>query len=317
MYEGLKILLGATVADAAARPLHWVYDPKKLKNYIKGKKDIAFFRENKCPFYSIPLGAVSGYNDMAQVMFQTIITSKKKLEIIENFKKNLVTHFGPGSIYFKNLNERRKYKKKKWLKPLKGNWIHQNTLVAIQKIKSKKRVKGGLKVVQETDGFNAAIPYYFLVSKDDKEVKKVIRIAADSHLNEVYGLARLKIIDLASQREKNPIQKFIKLNKKNKYFKEVVKDIQKVLKLKNQDHTKVTRMLGKACSDPGNFKSSVHCVITSSNYEQAIIKTIKAGGCNVSRAIFCGSYFTALKDRNIPLAWIKKTIPAKKILEYI
>ena len=75
MYEGLKILLGATVADAAARPLHWVYDPKKLKSYIKGKKDIAFFKENKCPFYSIALGAVSGYNDMAQVMFCLLYTS--------------------------------------------------------------------------------------------------------------------------------------------------------------------------------------------------------------------------------------------------
>ena len=46
MYEGLKILLGATVADAAARPLHWVYDPKKLKSYIKGKKEIAFLKKN-------------------------------------------------------------------------------------------------------------------------------------------------------------------------------------------------------------------------------------------------------------------------------
>ena len=43
MYEGLKILLGATVADAAARPLHWVYDPKKLKSYIKGDFAAVFF----------------------------------------------------------------------------------------------------------------------------------------------------------------------------------------------------------------------------------------------------------------------------------
>ena len=57
-------------------------------------------------------------------------------------------------------------------------------------------------------------------------------------------------------------------------------------------------------------------MITSSNYKQAIIKTIKAGGCNCSRAGFIGSYFAALKD-NIPLAWIKKTIPAKNILKYI
>jgi len=203
------IFLGATVADAAARPLHWVYDPKKLKSYIKGKKDIAFFKENKCPFYSIPLGAVSGYNDMAQVMFKTIITSKKKSEILKNFKKNVVKHFGPGSIYWKNLKERNKYKKIKWKKPLKGSWLHNNALVAIQKITNKKKIKGGLKVAPETDGFNSALPYYFLVSKDDKEVKKVIRTVADSHINEVYGLARLKIIDLASEGEKNPIQTFI------------------------------------------------------------------------------------------------------------
>ena len=111
MYKGLKILLGGIVADAASRPLHWIYSPKKLKSYIKGKKDIAFFKENKCPFYSVPLGKNSGYGDMAQVMFQTIITSKKKSEIHNNFKKNIVKFFGPRSNYWKNLKERKKYKK--------------------------------------------------------------------------------------------------------------------------------------------------------------------------------------------------------------
>ena len=51
--NNLEIFLGATVADAAARPLHWVYDPKKLKSYIKRKKEIAFLKKNKSPF--IPL----------------------------------------------------------------------------------------------------------------------------------------------------------------------------------------------------------------------------------------------------------------------
>ena len=316
MFQDLNIFLGAVVADAAARPLHWVYDPKKLKRYIKRKKQIAFLKENKSPFYALETGLTSGYADMGLVMFQTIITSKKKSDILPNFKKNIVKHFGPGSNYWKNLKERKKYKKIKWKRALKGEWLHQNTLETIQNIKAKKRVTGGTKVT-ETDGFAGAILYYFLVSKEDKEIKKIIRTVANSHKNELYGLARLKIIDLASEGEKNPIQKFIQLNKKNKYFREVVKDIKKVLKLKNQNHTYVTRILGKACSDNSNFKSSIHCIITSSNYESAIIKTIKAGGCNCSRAIFCGSYFAALKNKNIPLAWIKKTIPAKKILEYI
>ena len=316
MYEGLKILLGGIVADAASRTLHWIYSDKKLKSYIKGKKDIAFFKENKCPFYSVPLGRNSGYGDMAMVMFQTIITSKKKSEILDNFKKNIVRFFGPGSNYWKNLKERKKYKKIKWKRALKGEWLHQNTLETIQNIKAKKRVTGGTKVT-ETDGFLGALSYYFLVSKEDKEVKKIIRTVANSHKNELYGLARLKIIDLASKGEENPIQKFIKINQKNIYFKEVIINIKKVLRLKKKNHINVVAKLGKACSDKGNFLSSIHCIITSSNYEPAIIKTIKSGGCNCSRAFFVGTYFAALKNRNIPLAWIKKTNAAQKILEYL
>lgn len=316
MYEGLKILLGGIVADAASRPLHWIYSDKKLKSYIKGKKDIAFFKENKCPFYSVPLGRNSGYGDMAMVMFQTIITSKKKSEILDNFKKNIVRFFGHGSNYWKNLKERKKYKKIKWKRALKGEWLHQNTLETIQNIKAKKRVTGGTKVT-ETDGFLGALLYYFLVSKEDKEIKKIIRTVANSHKNELYGLARLKIIDLASKGEENPIQKFIKINQKNIYFKEVIINIKKVLRLKKKNHINVVAKLGKACSDKGNFLSSIHCIITSSNYEPAIIKTIKSGGCNCSRAFFVGTYFAALKNRNIPLAWIKKTNAAQKILEYL
>jgi hypothetical protein len=316
MIKNLHIFLGATVADAAARPLHWVYDPKKLKKYIKGKKEIAFLKKNKSPFYSIKTGNVSGYNDVGQVMFKTLITTNKKSDLIKNFKKNIVKNFGPGSAYWRNLKLRKKYKKIKWKRPMKGPWIHQNILETIQNIKAKKRVTGGTKV-QETDGFNAALPYYFLVSKDDKEVKKVIRTVANSNVNEVYGLARLKIIDLASKGEKNPIQKFIKLNKKNRYFKEVIIDIKKVLKLKNQNHITVSRKLGKACSDPGNFKSSIHCIITSNNYKPAIIKTIKSGGCNCSRSSYIGSFFAALKGiKSIPNQWIKKTKVAKKIISH-
>ena len=53
--DNLHIFLGATVADAAARPLHWVYDPKKLNQYIKGKKEITFLKKKKNTFYSIKI----------------------------------------------------------------------------------------------------------------------------------------------------------------------------------------------------------------------------------------------------------------------
>ena len=215
--NNLHIFLGATVADAAARPLHWVYDQKKLSKYIKGKQEIAFLKKNKSPFYSIITGKVSGYNDVGQVMFKTLITTRKKSEILRNFKKNIIKNFGPGSTYWRNLKLRKKYKKIKWKRPMNGPWIHQNILESIKNIKAKKSITGGTKV-NESDGYCAALPYY-LYSNSDKELKKVIRSVANSNKNETYGLAKLKIIDLANKGNKNPVLSFVKKYKKKDILK--------------------------------------------------------------------------------------------------
>ena len=315
--DNLHVFLGATVADAAARPLHWVYDPKKLKSYIKNKKEIAFLKQNRSPFYSVKTGNVSGYNDVGQVMFKTLITTKKKSEILKNFKKNIIKNFGPGSAYWRNLKLRKKYKKIKWKKPMNGPWIHQNILETIQNIKLKKKsFTGGIKV-NESDGYCAALPYY-LYNNNEKDLKKVIKSVANSKINETYALAKLKIIDLAANGDKDPVQAFARKYKKNRYFKDVITNIKKISGHKNQNHISVVKKFGKACSYPGTFMGAIHAVITSNNYKNAVIKTIKAGGCNCSRVNFVGAYFAALKGyKNIPSSWIKKTFPAKNILKYI
>ena len=93
--------------------------------------------------------------------------------------------------------------------------------------------------------------------------------------------------------------------------------IKKVLRLKNQNHIMTVRKFGKACSYPGTFMGSIHAIITSNSYKSAITKTIKAGGCNCSRANFVGAYFAALKPESIPSHWVRRTLPAKNILKYI
>ena len=62
---------------------------------------------------------------------------------------------------------------------------------------------------------------------------------------------------------------------------------------------------------------SIHAIVSSHSFQSAIVKTIKAGGCNCSRANFIGAYFAALNPGSIPVKWIKKTLPAKNILKYI
>jgi ADP-ribosylglycohydrolase len=120
---------------------------------------------------------------------------------------------------------------------------------------------------------------------------------------------------LALKGAKDPINEFLKKFQKNSYFKSVVEDIKKVKRLKSKPHSIVVKKLGMACSYPGTFNSSIHSIINSTNYKGAILRTIRAGGCNCSRVNFIGAYFSALKGVNsIPKSWIRKTDPAKNIL---
>ena len=313
MKNNLHVFLGATVADAAARPLHCVYNQKKLLTYIKGKQDFTFLKKNKSPFYNIKTGKVSGYNEVGQVMFKTLVEGHRDIE--KRFKKNIAKNFGPGSIYWKNLNLRAKYRKvKDWRGIIKGPWIHQNIIETVKNIKSKRKLTGGKKV-NESDGYCAALPY-FLYGYNLKDVKKIISTVTVSKISLKYALAKFYLIDLALKGCKDPINEFMKIFKKNSYFKSVVEDIKKVKRLKSKPHPLVVKKLGMACSYPGTFNSSIHSIINSTNYKGAILKTIKAGGCNCSRVNFIGAYFAALKGiGTIPKSWIKKTDLAKKILE--
>ena len=62
----VSAILGACVADAAARPLHWVYDMSDLKKFLNQKvgstpeekavdrnKFPEFYPESKSPYYTV------------------------------------------------------------------------------------------------------------------------------------------------------------------------------------------------------------------------------------------------------------------------
>ena len=149
-----------------------------------------------------------------------------------------------------------------------------------------------------------------------KDLKKIISTVTVSKISLKYALAKFYLIDLALKGCKDPINEFMKIFKKNLYFKSVVEDIKKVKRLKSKPHPLVVKKLGMACSYPGTFNSSIHSIINSTSYQDAILKTIKAGGCNCSRVNFIGAYFAALKGVDtIPKSWIRKTDLAKRILD--
>ena len=81
----------------------------------------------------------------------------------------------------------------------------------------------------------------------------------------------------------------------------------KVKKMKSKHHNTVVKILGMSCRYPGTFLSSIHAIIKAKNYKEAVLMTIKAGGCNCSRANFVGSFLSAQNGgRGIPKSWISK-----------
>ena len=324
MKNNLHVFLGATIADSAARPLHWVYDQKKLNSYIKNKKDFAFLKKNKSPFYSIPTGNVSGYNDVGQVMLDALSKNPKNYK--KQFKINLKKHFGPGSKYWKNYKSRSKYRKiKDWRGLIKGPWIHQNVIDTLNNIKNNKKITGGNKV-HESDGFCTALPVFLYFkyhqkklvknNKFYKELKNTISIVCTSKISIKYALAKFYLIDMAISGKQNPINSFLIKFKKDVYFKEVISNIRLVKRLKLKSHSSMVKKLGISCRYPGTFNSSIHAIIKFNSYKSAILNTIRAGGCNCSRSNFIGSYFSSLDGlKAIPKEWIRKCYHSHKIIK--
>ena len=69
-------ILGAAVGDAAARPLHWVYDRSEMEKILQENRAPEFWPENKSPFYSLPTGERSCYNYVVMAGLEAFIACK-------------------------------------------------------------------------------------------------------------------------------------------------------------------------------------------------------------------------------------------------
>ncbi|KAG9351075.1 hypothetical protein JZ751_024965 [Albula glossodonta] len=66
-------IVGAAVADAAAQPLHWIYDPQKLSDILSEVEPYPEFRPQSAnPFYRRDTGQQTCYGDQAYVLLESL-----------------------------------------------------------------------------------------------------------------------------------------------------------------------------------------------------------------------------------------------------
>ena len=65
-----------------------------------------------------------------------------------------------------------------------------------------------------------------------------------------------------------------------------------------------------------HLQGALHSFLTADNFAETIRQTIKAGGCNCSRALFAGALAGAKYGLNgIPRKWIQKSTNALSVME--
>lgn len=332
--EQLKVaaVVGACVGDAAARPLHWVYDMSALNRYLKNDghgtdrtQAPEFFPENRSPFYSLPTGENSCYWDIAGA----VLTSLSK-EPGQNY--DYPTHvcgaldhrfFGPGTDY--SLEKRQNYMQLRAMgmtpdQPIQGRWFNGSLIKFKENFCGGKALPYGDPHIKETDGFCAALPVALAFSDDPpSEVMaksvEVIKTLSSWPTAVSHGTVAVNIMLKLVSGDANAVESARKEALDS--HPDVAKSIETVHRNLEVDHvTAVGFGFGRPCYNPGSFQGAIHAFLTSDDFASAVRKTIRAGGCNCSRSFFIGAMAGAKFGLDgIPKDWMDKTSNAEKVLE--
>lgn len=310
-------LVGAAIADAASRPLHWVYDLSQLDKALASSPETPeFWPESVSPFYSLPTGENSCYFDQAYAVM-TSLKNKKEYDfkdICSEFEKQL----GPGSKY--DMKAREEYmqlrREGRVQGPIKGKWLHGGMIKFFDNMKAGKQF--GDSHIKETDGFCCALPVVVKYAGDSGLMDKVLQVTKTQSTWPVavsHALVASKIVEAFIQNEADvfgSVKEAIKLD-----FPEIYKELEMIESIHSTPHVQaVGYVFGRPCYNPGSFMGAIHAVQTSTGFEDAVRKTIKAGGCNCSRSFFIGAMLGAkVGIKGLPVSWIERTTYAEDVLK--
>lgn len=116
-------IVGSAVADAAAQPLHWVYDLQKLRGILDENPNPEFRPKPENPFYRRQTGKQSCYGDQAFVLLESL--SECGGLNVDDLRQRTIKFFGPGTEYDTPLNN--PYREKGDPRPplpIDGPWRH-------------------------------------------------------------------------------------------------------------------------------------------------------------------------------------------------
>lgn len=307
-------MLGAAIADAATRPLHWIYDRERLEQLLANNSTPEFWPQSESPFYTLPTGAHSSYFDVSLVMLRALAQTGGCLDKQE-FINAVQAHFGDGTAYEKSWQHRQlvytpEVREKGWPGPVEGPWRNGLVTNLLSQVREGVDPVGSAEA-NEADGFCASLPVWLLAETDAQaqtEGQEVIAWLAGTDLCQSHGVVWGHLLRLALQGEMDPIRRLLQQGAELDIAAVVLSEMEEVVAAQGEDHRSFVERVGKACPYPGTFQGALHAVLTSSSLEEGTRKVIRAGGCNCSRAIQAGSLLGALYgEAALSQSWLDRT----------
>ncbi|XP_070988984.1 crystallin J1A-like [Oncorhynchus clarkii lewisi] len=324
--RALGAIIGSAVADAAAQPLHWVYDLDKLDGFLNEAPTPEFRPKSANPFYRRDTGNQSCYGDQAFVLLESL--SECGGLNVNDLRKRTYNFFGPRSEYDTPVNDPyRDMSGPRPQLPIEGPWRH-GSIKSFMKNMDAGKEETGCETDFQPDGIAKLAPIVALYAgKPDmlEKVEEAVRVTQnnDACVAETLAAARIlehfilngpdeKVLDSVLDQLTDPDRK-----QPQDLDKAVVGHIYQVRENLSKAHQDlIPSVFPNSCGLPGSFQAALHGVLAAKEFDQAIRDTMVCGGCTCSRSSFIGACLGAqIGLQGIPNSWKTKTLRYNSLLE--
>ncbi|TNN72243.1 Crystallin J1C [Liparis tanakae] len=299
--RAIGAIVGAAVADAAAQPMHWIYNADRLKEVLSDLEPCPEFRPQSAnPFYRRATGEQTCYGDQAYVLLESL--SQCGDVNVEDLTKRMYTFFGPGTVYDLPLND--PYRKKggpKAILPIDGPWRNSSLKAFIRNVDAGKE-ETGCDVDCQMDGVTKLAPLVALYAGRPEmleKVEKAVRVTQNNDMCVAGTLAAARFLEHFILNGSDP------------------NALEAVLAQLNDPKRQNPQNLDRAVIVlPGAFQGALHGVLTLKQLDEAVRDTMRCGGCTSSRASFIGACFGAQNGlQGVPESWRERTQRYPLLLE--
>uniref|UniRef100_A0A3Q2E528 Crystallin J1B-like n=2 Tax=Cyprinodon variegatus TaxID=28743 RepID=A0A3Q2E528_CYPVA len=195
--RAIGAIIGAAVADAAAQPMHWIYNPDRLTEVLSDLEPCPEFRPQSAnPFYRRTTGEQTCYGDQAYVLLESL--SQCGDVDVKDLTKRFYEFFGPGTVYDLPLND--PYRKKggpKAVLPIDGPWRNGSLKAFLRNVDAGKE-ESGCDVDCQMDGVTKLAPVVAMFAGRPDMLEKVesaIRVTQNNDMCVAVTLAAARFLE--------------------------------------------------------------------------------------------------------------------------